>query len=125
MNRQPFYSNRNAPIRRALVLGLLLSSAFGCAGAISSSSIEAAHKAFDRGHYAKALRLIQRAQNWGELTDDKRAEFAYLKARSLERQGDPVTARQLYQYLVEQHATSAYGYLAEQRVQAAAPVASP
>ncbi|MEM1437273.1 MAG: hypothetical protein AAGG11_24720 [Pseudomonadota bacterium] len=78
-------------------------------------------KEFDRGHYAKTLRLIQRAQNWGALTDDKRAEFAYLKARSLERQGDASAARQLYRYLLEQHPTSEYAYLAMRRDPATTP----
>ena len=58
------------------------------------------------------LELITQAENAEEMSDETKAELTYLKAMTYEDLGEAETANTLYEYLVQEHGNSQYGYLA-------------
>lgn len=92
-----------------LVFILLLTA---CAGLIQSTSISEAYKKYEVQEFERTLELVSRAENIKETTPEMKAELTYLKALTHERLGKQKTANTLYEYLVEEHKDSQYGYLA-------------
>lgn len=102
-------------IRKIALIGFATLSLTACAGLMQNSSLAEAHKQYAKGNYSRTLRLIVEAEAVHPLTEVRRAEAAYLKARSYEAMGRLEEARLLYRYLRDQHPESEYTYLAENR----------
>ncbi len=96
-----------------LVFIFLLSA---CAGLIQSTSISEAYKKYEAQEFEQTLELISRAENFKETTPEMKAELTYLKAQTLEGLGQQKIANTLYEYLVEEHKDSQYGYLASKKL---------
>lgn len=84
----------------------------GCAGLVHTGSITEAYKKLDDGNYTETLRLVNQAEAVRNTDADTLAETAYLRAKAYQGLGDNEKAMSLYQYLVEQHPSSQWGYLA-------------
>jgi hypothetical protein len=98
-------------IQKVFLLALILSLG-ACASLIQSTSISEAYKKYERQEFDRTLELITRAENAQETTPEMKAELTYLKAQTYESLGQQEVANTLYQYLVDQHKDSQYGYLA-------------
>ncbi len=98
-------------IQKVVLLALTLSLG-ACASLIQSTSISEAYKKYERQEFERTLELITRAENAQETTPEMKAELTYLKAQTYESLGQQEVASTLYQYLVDQHKDSQYGYLA-------------
>lgn len=102
-------------IKKVLLLGLTLFIA-GCTGMIQSTSILEAYKKYDAQEFEQTLELISRAENFKNTAPEMKAELTYLKAQTHENLGQQEIANTLYEYLVEQHKDSQYGYLASKKL---------
>ena len=98
-------------IQKVFLLALILSLG-ACASLIQSTSISEAYKKYARQEFDRTVELITRAGNAQETTPEMKAELTYLKAQTYESLGQQEVANTLYQYLVDQHKDSQYGYLA-------------
>ena len=98
-------------IQKVFLLALILSLG-ACASLIQSTSITDAYKKYELQEFDRTLELITRAENAQETTPEMKAELTYLKAQTYESLGQQEVANTLYQYLVDQHKDSQYGYLA-------------
>ena len=97
-------------IQKVFLLALILSLG-ACASLIQSTSITDAYKKYELQEFDRTLELITRAENAQETTPEMKAELTYLKAQTYESLGQQEVANTLYQYLVDQHKDSQYGYL--------------
>ena len=102
-------------IQKVLLLALTLCLT-ACAGMIQTASISEAYKKYERQEFERTLELITRAENAKETTPEMKAELTYLKAQTHECLVQQEMANTLYEYLVEQHKDSQYGYLASKKV---------
>ena len=98
-------------IQKVFLLALILSLG-ACASLIQSTSVTDAYKKYELQEFDRTLELITRAENAQETTPEMKAELTYLKAQTYESLGQQEVANTLYQYLVDQHKDSQYGYLA-------------
>ena len=87
-----------------------------CTGMIQSASITEAYKKYEAQKYEQTLELITRAESFKETTPEMKAELTYLKAMTHESLGQQKIAITLYEYLVEKHKISQYGYLARKKL---------
>ena len=87
-----------------------------CASLIQTASISEAYKHYERQQYDRTLRLISQAENADAMSDETKAELTYLKAMTYEGLGDGETANTLYEYLVQEHSNSQYGYMAVKKL---------
>jgi len=87
-----------------------------CAGVIQTASVSEAYKKYEHKDFERTLELITQAENVRATTPEMKAELTYLKALSNDRLGQPAIANTLYQYLVEHHGDSQYGYLASKKL---------
>lgn len=99
-----------------LLLLVLIIFLTACAGMIQSASISEAYKKYEAQEYDRTLELITQAENFKETTPEMRAELTYLKAQTHENLGQQKIATTLYEYLVEEHQDSQYGYLASEKL---------
>ena len=97
------------PTIALLALTLSLSA---CASLIQTASISEAYKHYERQQYDRTLELISQAENAKAISDETKAELIYLKAMTYEALDDEETANTLYEYLVQEHRNSQYGYMA-------------
>ena len=96
---------------------LLLTLSLGaCSSMIQSTSVEKAYKEYTATKYERTLELITRAENTDETTPEMKAELTYLKAQTYERLGENGISKTLYEYLVNEHSKSQYGYLAAKKL---------
>ncbi len=96
---------------KTILLALTLSLG-ACANLIQSTSVTDAYKNYQRQEYERTLELIIRAENAKETRPEMKAELTYLKAQTHEKLGQQKIANTLYEYLIEEHKESQYGYLA-------------
>ena len=89
---------------------------FACAGLMQSTSVMEAYKKYDAEKYQDTLELIVRAENAKAMSSDMQAELAYLKARTHEKLGQQQVANTLYDYLIAEHGSTQYGYLARAKM---------
>ena len=87
-----------------------------CASLIQTASISEAYKHYERQQYDRTLELISQAENADAMSDETKAELTYLKAMTYEGRGDGETANTLYEYLVQEHSNSQYGYMAVKKL---------
>lgn len=103
----------------------------GCSSMAQSGAISRSYKAYRDGEYTTALRHLGRAENYGEVTPERRAEILYLKGRCLEGLGNKQEATQLYLHLAKTYPDSEYAARSQGRIEeiksgkAPAPPASP
>ena len=90
----------------------------GCASLIQTASISEAYKHFGLQKYERTLELITQAENADTISDEVKAELAYLKAQTCEKLGLFEAAQTLYEYLVKEHGKTQYGYLAVKQLNA-------
>lgn len=100
---------------KALIL-VLIFLITACASTIQSVSISEAYKKYESQKFEQTLELIIRAENFKETTPEMKAELTYLKAQTHEALGQQEIANTLYEYLVEEHTDSQYGYLASNKL---------
>ena len=98
-----------SPTIALLVVTLSLGA---CASLIQTASISEAYKHYERQQYGRTLELIAQAENTEAMSAETKAELTYLKAMTFEGLGDEETANTLYEYLVQEHSNSQYGYMA-------------
>lgn len=98
----------------ALLLATL--SLGACASLIQTASISEAYKHYERQQYDRTLELITQAENAEAMPAETKAELTYLKAMTYEGLGEGETANTLYEYLVQEHINSQYGYLAAKKL---------
>lgn len=94
-----------APLVATLSLG-------ACASLIQTASIADAYKHYESKHYDRTLELIRQAESAEAMSAEMKAELTYLKAMTYEELGEGETANTLYEYLVQEHSNSQYGYMA-------------
>jgi len=87
-----------------------------CSGLIQTASISEAYKHYERQQYDRTLALIAQAENAEAMSDETKAELTYLKAMTYEDLGDGETASTLYEYLVQEHSNSQYGFMAVKKL---------
>ena len=102
-------------IHKVLLLAFTLSMG-ACASLIQSTSVTDAYKKYELQEFERTLQLISRAENTQKTTPEMKAELTYLKAQTHEGLGQQQIAETLYEYLVEQHKDSQYGYLASKKL---------
>ena len=101
--------------KKAPLLALILCLA-ACANMIQSASLSEAYKKYELQEFERTLELITRTENAKETTPEMKAELTYLKALTHEKLGKQKIANTLYEYLVEEHKDSQYGYLAGKKL---------
>jgi len=84
----------------------------GCANVLQTGSISEAYENYADKNYEETLKLITQAGSINTTGPELRAELTYLKAQTYDKLGLHETARNLYEYLRDQHDDSQYGYLA-------------
>jgi lysyl-tRNA synthetase class I len=102
-------------IHKVLILTLAIFMA-ACASTIQSASISEAYKKYELKEFDRTLELIIRAENAKATSPEMKAELTYLKAQTHESLGQQQLANTLYEYLIEQHKGSQYGYLASKKL---------
>ena len=102
-------------IQKVVLLALTLSLG-ACASLIQSTSVTDAYKKYELQEYERTLELITRAENAKESAPEMKAELTYLKAQTHEKLGQQKIANTLYEYLIEEHKESQYGYLASKKL---------
>lgn len=102
-------------IQKIVLLALALSLG-ACASLIQSASVTDAYKNYELQKFERTLELITRAENAKETTPEMKAELTYLRAQTHEGLGQQKIAKTLYEYLVDEHKKSQYGYLASQKL---------
>jgi len=98
-----------ALLAAALTLG-------ACSSLIQTASISEAYKHYERQQYDRTLELISQAENAEAMSEETKAELTYLKAMTYEELGDGETANTIYEYLVQEHSNSQYGYMAVKKL---------
>lgn len=88
----------------------------GCVSLIQTASISEAYKHYERQQYDRTLELITQAENAEAMSAETKAELTYLKAMTYEGLGEGETANTLYEYLVQEHSNSQYGYMAVKKL---------
>ena len=102
-----------------LVLTLSITALLmGCGNMVKNGAIVEAQNALNDSNYAEALENTDIAESFGDLSDADTAKIHYLRAQSLEGLGRHADAALSYQYVVEQHASSAYSGPSQQRLDA-------
>ena len=101
---------------RAVLLFALTLSMVACASLIQSTSVTDAYKKYELQEYERTLELITRAENAKQTTPEMKAELTYLKAQTHEKLGQQKIANTLYEYLIEEHKETRYGYLASKKL---------
>lgn len=89
-----------------------------CTGLIQTASISEAYKHYELQQYKRTLELITQAENAEVMAPETIAELTYLKAKTFEKLGKGEDAHILYEYLVQEHGNSQYGYLAAKQLNA-------
>ena len=102
-------------MKKALLLALTLFIT-ACASTIQSASVSEAYKKYELQEFERTLELITQAENAKETAPEMKAELTYLKAQAHESLGHQKIANTLYEYLVEEHKDSQYGYLASKKL---------
>lgn len=102
-------------MKKILLLALTFSLT-ACASTIQSTSLSEAYKKYEQQEFERTLILITRAENAKDTTPEMKAELTYLKAQTFEKLGRQKIANILYEYLVEEHKNSQYGYLASEKL---------
>ena len=90
----------------------------GCGNMVKSGAMVEAQNALNSNHYAEALENTDIAESFGDLSESDTAKLHYLRAQSLEGLDRQEEAALSYQYVVEQHGSSAYAGLSQQRLDA-------
>lgn len=102
-------------MKKILLLALTLFIT-ACASTIQSASVSEAYKKYELQEFQRTLELITQAENAKETNPEMKAELTYLKALTHESLGHQKIANTLYEYLVEEHKGSQYGYLASKKL---------
>ena len=102
-------------MKKVLLLALTLFIT-ACASTIQSASVSEAYKKYELQEFERTLELITQAENAKETNPEMKAELTYLKALTHESLGQQKTADTLYEYLIEEHKDSQYGYLASKKL---------
>ena len=89
-----------------------------CANLIQTATISEAYKYYELQQYERTLELITRAVNAEAMSAETKIELTYLKAKTYEGLGQREIANTLYEYLVQEHSNSQYGYLAVKQLNA-------
>lgn len=103
-------------MKKVVLVGLILSLA-GCASLAQTGSVSKAYETYERGRYAKTLKLITQAENFSTVTPELRAELTYLRAQTYRKLSQNEKAYTLFEYLKDQHKDSQYGYLAAKHLE--------
>ena len=90
----------------------------GCGNLVKSGAIFEAQNALNDKAYAEALENTEIAESFGDLSASDTAKLQYLRAQSLEGLGRHEEAVLSYQYVLDQHGSSAYAGPAERRLEA-------
>ena len=101
------------PAITSLAVALTISA---CASLIQTASISEAYKHYESKHYDRTLELIRQAESAEAMSAEMKAELTYLKAMTYEELGEGETANTLYEYLVQLHSNSQYGYMAGKKL---------
>lgn len=102
-------------MKKVLLLALTLFLT-ACASTIQSASVSEAYKKYGLQEFERTLELITQAENAKETNPEMKAELTYLKAQAHASLGQQKIANTLYEYLVEEHKDSQYGYLASKKL---------
>ena len=103
-------------LKGKLTLMMLTISMVGCSSIIQTASITEAYEYFYAQDYKHTIELVTRAESINETPHEMKAELTYLKAQAHEGLGHQEVADTLYEYLVDQHRDSQYGYLASKKL---------
>ena len=87
-----------------------------CASLMQTASISEAYKHYESKHYDRTLELIRQAERAEAVSAEMKAELTYLKAMTYEELGEGETANTLYEYLIQEHGNSQYGYMAVKKL---------
>ena len=90
----------------------------GCGNMVKNGAMVEAQNALNSSDYTEALENTDIAESFGDLSDAETAKLHYLRAQSLEGLGRQADAALSYQYVVEQHGSSAYAGPSQQRLDA-------
>ena len=99
-------------------------SLLGCGNLLKNGAMVEAQSALDRKSYAEALENTEIAESFGEMSAADTAKLHYLRALSLQGLGRQREAIINYQFVAEQHGSSAYAALSRQRLNAVAGVST-
>lgn len=89
-----------------------------CGNMVKSGAIVEAQNALNNSRYAESLENTYIAESFGDLSETNTAKLHYLRAQSLEGLGRLEEAVFSYQFVVEQHRSTAYARPAQQRLDA-------
>ena len=103
-------------IMKTMLMLSLCALLIGCGNMVKSGAIVEAQNAVNSGDYAEALENTDIAESFGDLSDADTAKLHFLRAQSLEGLGRQEDAVLSYQYVVEQHGSSAYAGPAQRRL---------
>jgi outer membrane protein assembly factor BamD (BamD/ComL family) len=97
---------------------LLVATVALCNGCTLSRevSIIRAYNALEQGNYEAALTRLSAAERYASLSDELKAEVAFLRARSYEGLQDMPEAIGLYRYLVAVFPDSPYSWAAKEKL---------
>jgi len=90
---------------KVVVLSLVL---IGCS--ISSAGPSRSHKAYEKGDYPEAIRLVDRALNVYEYTDEDKANLYFIKANSYLKLNEKENALGTLTYITEQYPETESAY---------------
>lgn len=88
----------------------------GCGNMVKSGAIVEAQHDINNSNYAEALEKTYIAESFGYLSEADTAKLHYLRAQSLEGLGRLEEAIFSYQFVVEQHRSTAYAGPSQQRL---------
>lgn len=90
----------------------------GCGNLVKNGAIVDAQQALNRSAYADVLENTDIAESFGDLSEAETAKLYYLRAQALAGLGRQEEANAHYQYVVNQHSSSAYAELSRQKLSA-------
>jgi hypothetical protein len=94
---------------------LLIVSMFAltsCSSVVETTSGSTTNEALDRRSFEGEADMISHIEAVSEQNAEDIAELAYIKAQTLSAIGEIDDARVLYTFLVDEHRTTEFGYLA-------------
>lgn len=93
----------------------------GCGNMIKNGAMVEAQQALNSAAYADALESTDIAESFGDLSEEEMAKLHYLRAQALTGLGRQEEATATYQFIVDQHASSAYAELSRQKLDSDSP----
>jgi len=98
------------------ILGPLLCLGASACAIAQSGAIKRAYNAVSIGEYDFALAQLALAEKYGGLSEHRKIEIAYLKAKSYEGLSQVTEAVREYQFIDSTFPKSPYGYLAKEKL---------